>query len=610
MRAVSRSNPKTKRQPQRPTSEGQASVGRRLGLAGVTRFFSRVPDWATLLFFLALILLQTIPSMMQESLTFDEMVRQLPGYLHLTAGEYRIHTAHPPLVKMIAALPLLFTGVRIPPLPREWNDTTVWLFHLDFLYRENDADRVVLLGRLAVLPLTLLLGFLVFRWSKDHFGRGAATFALFLCSFEPNILAHGRLMNTDLPVATFFFLSVYCFFRLTQAATWARLVLAGISLGLALVTKYTAVLAVPILVLLGVGFALSPRPFVLQLRGFPRTSVTRRGRKLLFLLGALVVLGLIAYVVIWGTYRFRYAGGTAAGYGYQRPWEEVLPDRPATRAVILWTREMRLLPEAYVYGLSIVSTRVRRLAFLMGETSDEGWWYYFMVTFLLKTPIPLLLLLGLAIALVRASWKRKGVEVFFLLFPPLVYLAIASVGKMNIGHRHLLPVYPFFFVFISALIPWVFQQKALLKGTMAVLAAWYVFSSVSIFPHYLAYFNELAGGPDGGYKYLVDSNLDWGQDLKGLKRYMDAHGISRIWLSYFGTASPEYYGIAYNALPSYLFNFPGRETVPTPYMAISATNLQGVYLPALGLDPDYFKAFRDKQPVAKIGYSIFIYSLE
>jgi hypothetical protein len=581
-----------------------------LGLAGVPHFFSKVPDWAILLFFFGLILLETVPSLTQESLTFDELVRQLPGYLHLTEGEYRIHTAHPPLVKMIAALPLLFTGVRIPPLPREWNDSTVLLLHLDFLYRENDADQLVLLGRLAVLPLTLLLGLFVFRWSKDHFGRGAATFALFLCSFEPNILAHGRLMNTDLPVATLFFLSVYVFFRMIQAVTWARLALAGISLGLALVTKYTAALGVPIFFLLGIGFALSPRPIVLQLRGFAEGSVTGRGRKLLVLLGALVVLGLIASVVIWGAYRFRYTGGTAAGYGYQRPWEDVLPDRPVPRAMILWAREMKLLPEAYLYGLSIVSTKVKRLAFLMGETSDEGWWYYFIVTFLLKTPLPLLLLLGLAIALARTIWKRKGVEVFFLLFPPLVYFAIASFGKMNIGHRHLLPVYPFLFVFVGALVPWVIQQKALLKGAVAVLAAWYVFSSASIFPHYLAYFNELAGGPDGGYKFLVDSNLDWGQDLKGLKRYMDAHGISRIWLSYFGTASPEYYGIAYNALPSYLFNYPRRETVPTPFVAISATNLQGVYFPVLGLDPDYFKAFRDRQPIAKIGYSIFIYRLE
>ena len=159
-----------------------------------------------------------------------------------------------------------------------------------------------------------------------------------------------------------------------------------------------------------------------------------------------------------------------------------------------------------------------------------------------------------------------------------------------------------------------------MKGGLAALALWYIISSASIFPHYLAYFNELIGGPGQGYKYLVDSNLDWGQDLKGLKRYMDAHGIARVWLSYFGSASPDYYGITYDYLPSYvLLNSsnvyeellrldklpPLRGTV-----AISATNLQGVLLPFLGVNKDYFAFYRSQTPVANIGYSIFIYRFE
>jgi len=171
---------------------------------------------------------------------------------------------------------------------------------------------------------------------------------------------------------------------------------------------------------------------------------------------------------------------------------------------------------------------------------------------------------------------------------------------------------------VGSLVPWVRQRSALSKGLMGVLAAWYIYSSTAIFPHYLAYFNELAGGPDNGYKYLVDSNLDWGQDLKGLKRYMEAHGIERVWLSYFGTARPEYYGITYDYLPSYVIWNPEHvweevfrfDTLPPlrGTVAISATNLQGVYFPAG--KTDYFAFYRRQTPIAKIGYSIFIYRVQ
>jgi hypothetical protein len=149
----------------------------------------------------------------------------------------------------------------------------------------------------------------------------------------------------------------------------------------------------------------------------------------------------------------------------------------------------------------------------------------------------------------------------------------------------------------------------MLTGLSVALIGWYVGASCYIHPHYLAYFNELAGGPDNGYKYLVDSNLDWGQDLKGLKSYMQKHGIARINLSYFGTDSPARYGISYDWLPSYGLPNPDPEKhkfVPKGWVAISATSLQGVYLG----DSDIYAWFRERKPVAKIGYSIFIYKMD
>lgn len=206
-----------------------------------------------------------------------------------------------------------------------------------------------------------------------------------------------------------------------------------------------------------------------------------------------------------------------------------------------------------------------------------------------------------------------------MLLPAVLYFGLALASRMNIGHRHLLPIYPCLFVLLGAVWVWAGRQRIFLKACFAALAVWYVASSVTIFPHYLAYFNELAGGPDNGHKYLVDSNLDWGQDLKGLKQYMEKNKIERVWLSYFGLASPDYYGIGYQYLPSLMMFQPrigypellrARRLQPLKgIVAISATNLHGVYLPVLGLDRDYFEFYREQKPVAKIGYSIFIYRL-
>ncbi len=588
-----------------PTPAGQSR-----GQATPFAFLGAIPDWAILLLFFGLILVQAIPSLQQESATFDELVRQLPGYLHLTAKEYRIHSDHPPFIKMLAALPLLFMEVKIPSLPESWTDLTRWNWHHDFLYVANDADRLVLFGRLAVLSLTLLLGYFVFRWSRELFGRAAACFALFLYSFEPNILAHGRLMNTDLAMAGFFFVTCYCFSRLARGVTLLRVLSTGITLGLALTTKYTAVMAFPILLLLALGLAFSRVPLDVRVAGWSPAVLRGRAHKLLVLVGALIMIGVVAYGMIWAIHGFRYAAGTGARYAFANPWERVLPEGPMARAAVLWARESRFLPEAYLHGLALGVGKGTRLAFLMGETRIGGWWYYFVISVLLKTPLALLLLLVIAGARGRVCWRGRGLEAFFLLVPPLAYFTASCAGSLNIGHRHILPIYPFLFVLAGSLIPWMRRQKAVVTAGVAALGVWYIVSSASIFPHYLAYFNELVGGPNQGYKYLVDSNLDWGQDLKGLKRYMDAHGIRRVWLSYFGTASPDYYGIRYNYLPSYIIFDPKDEIAPTPFVAISATNLQGAYAEHIGVDPDFFKEFRTREPIAKIGYSIFLYRLK
>jgi hypothetical protein len=533
---------------------------------------AHVPDWAILLLFCLLFSLQVILAAVRQSATFDEPANLASGYVELTVGDYWLLPRNLPFVKWVAALPLLFVDVRIPPLPQTWNDFSRYSFAHAFLYELNDADTLLLLGRLAVLPLALLLGGLVYWWTRQLFGRGAGLLALVLYTFEPNILAHSGLVTTDLAVACLMFGTVYGLYHVArEGVSLAGLLLPGLALGLALLTKY------------------SLHPLVLIL--------------------LLLAWVLLAYGVLWAAYRFRYDAFVLQGVVPPRAWDHILPAQPLLRQAVLWARAVHLLPEAYLYGFSEqLSVSGHYPAFLMGEIRDGGWWYFFLVTFLLKTPLALLLLVGGALARQRLAWREAPVRTAFLGLPVLVYFLLISASGWNIGHRHLLPIYPFLCVLVGGLVPWAIQRPPWGK---AALAAWYCAASLWIAPHYLAYFNELIGGPAQGYRYLVGSNLDWGQDLKGLKRYMDAHGISRVWLSYFGTARPDYYGIVYNYLPSVLRIRTTTDNVPTPFVAISATNLQGVHLrAALRVDPDLFKKYQDRRPIARIGYSIFLYRLE
>jgi hypothetical protein len=197
----------------------------------------------------------------------------------------------------------------------------------------------------------------------------------------------------------------------------------------------------------------------------------------------------------------------------------------------------------------------------------------------------------------------------FLLVPASVIFCFFSLEHQSIGLRYVLPMYPFLFVFASKTAQLCLSNQRL-RGLYIAAVVWYMGASFYIHPHYLAYFNELVGGPNNGSQYLVDSNLDWGQDLKGLKAYMEKHAISRINLSYFGSDSPERYGIKYNWLPSYVLRDPDPQNPAfehglNGWVAISASNLQGEYF----VDKNLFSLFRGLKPVAKIGYSIFIYHI-
>jgi hypothetical protein len=530
---------------------------------------------------LLLIFAQALGSARLKSPTMDEQNHIARGLAYLRTGDLRLSVEHPPLVNALCALPLLLhPQVTLPLDHPSWQSGAWYVFADEFLWRANaaDVDCIVFLSRLPVIGLALFLGALVYRWARELGGARAGLLALFLVACDPNILAHARLVTTDLGVTVFSFLAVYALWRVLRdrpgsqldalrgQARWCGVILAGVALGLALTAKFSALL-------LGSLF------FILVLW----QAITHRTARPVF---ALMIVFALAAFTLWAVYGFEVGPLSTGGLSLPAP--------------------------SYLRGVQAILRRTEggNPSFLLGRYSTTGWWYYFPVAFLIKTPIPTLLLL--LVSLVLTALRRKWHRGLFLLLPMAAFFGVNLFSRLNIGYRHLLPVLPFVFVYVSYnLVSW--QKTGLWrKRGFSLLLVWYLVSALFIYPDYLAYFNELVGGPANGYRWLVDSNLDWGQDLPGLQRYVETRGLTQVYLSWFGSAQPEHYDIPYRPLPGYplyqgdaeTFAFNPYHPAPGTY-AISATNLQGVAL----RDHDTFLWFRQRQPMARIGYSIFVYEV-
>ena len=547
-----------------------------------------------------------VDGLCRQSATFDEGAHLPAGYTALVFGDHRLNLEHPPLVKLLAAAPLLALEPVVRTQDESWREGRQWRFGHRFLYRWNDADRLLFWGRLPVVALGCLLALAVWLWARLHWGPQVAAAALGLCVLCPDVLAHGQLVTTDVGFTLFFFLTVVAFERLTDRGSWRWLAAAGLALGAAAAAKFSAVVLAPVLVALALAAAVG------------------QGRKASRVLGSLVAMGAIALAVVWAVYRFRFGISPDPAASALLDWGLVTPPPGMVRSAAAFLREHRLLPEGYLFGfLQVFRLSAERPAFLLGEVSATGWWYYFPVTFLLKTPLPLLALTGLGLAssvrrVLRGATEARRLEMF-LWIPVAVYWLVTLTRNLNIGHRHLLPIYPFLFVAAGRAAVWMWErgrkdpggEKAwwAARPAVALLGLWSAGSALWIHPHHLAYFNELAGGPSRGYRLLADSNLDWGQDLENLKRYLERAGIPRVKLSYFGTADPRYYGIPGDLLPGHILPAPERlvrRIEPGDVLAISATNLQGLYLDDPRMLP-LMAELRRREPFAQVGYSILLY---
>lgn len=515
---------------------------------------------------------QTVLAMRTKSPTADEFSHHVAsGYSYLKTGDFRMNPASPPLPRMMSAFPLLFIGAEAPLGHPSWQAGDSPEFARQFFYVKNDrADDFIFWSRVPNVIVSLLFGLAVFFWSRILLGDAAAVGAVALYSFCPDILAHSGLATADLPVAFFFFMTLAGFYFYLKAPTRKLLVATGIFAGLAFLSKFSAVLLFPILLLVAL---ISGKERAVAL---PKT--------LAFLV--------VCLVTVWAGYFFEVkallkntpdAGKKAAVY--QKIGGNGLLEFAEKTPVPLST-----FSSAFT---SMMITRVKGTnAYLMGRWSTKGWWYYYFIAFAIKNTIPFLVLGVLGLFWVRRL-KIERLTAAVLLVPILSFFAVTLTDRSQAGIRYFLPMYPFFIVLGGAAFGmlWSHRQRAV-KALALFLIAWHIAEAGWIFPHYLSYFNQFAGGPDEGYKFLRDSNLDWGQDLKGVAGLVKKEGYPEIALFYPWPADPGYYKIPYRALSPDEFKRPGRAVY-----VIAAHYLDNV------------EWTKDQAPTRRIGHSMFVYDL-
>ena len=537
-----------------------------------------------------------------NSATWDEPIHLTAGYAALTEGDYRIDPSHPPLLRMWAALPLLVappargidTGVIDRRQPSSWVSEAYGFAHR-FMYVDNDADAMLARGRAMIVLLGAGLGVVIFAWARAWLGLVPAAIVVILFALAPNLLAHGSLVTTDFGVTAFAFGTVYFLWKACERPTPARIAAVACCGALALVTKFSAILLAPIvLVLLAAAIAR---------RALPLRAATAIAASMM----------VAAVVTIWAVYGFRYLPSETAGWAF-----DFTPraDGSVVSAVAGWIDRHRLLPNAYTQGFVYAQSSSQQLpSFLAGQISADGWWYYFPFAFVIKTPLALLLLLAAGVvAGVRGARTAGGVgpwRLAVLFVPAGVFAAAAVASGINLGLRHVLPVYPFVLLIAALAIHRLLQTHARLAPLALALVL--VASSAELahaYPTPLAFFNLLVGGPANGYRYLADSNVDWGADLKRLDRWMERNGVTHVNLAYFGQADPRYYGIDCTHLPGapgFATDAIARPRLPG-YVALSPTLMHGVYSP-----PEwrlFYAPFRDREPVAVLGHALRIYWVE
>jgi hypothetical protein len=590
---------------------------------------------------LALMAALMFTSAWNDTATSDDNVALIAGYSYLRTQEFRLEPQNPPLIKSLAAVPLLFMALHEPWSTNPasgWAQADPDIVGREFLYHSgNDADAIFRAARVPMILFALAFGVVLFLWTRKHYGDATALLTLFFFAFSPTFIAHGRFVATDLGATAGFFLGITSYLRFLKSPTRNNILLAGVALGFALLTKFSTIALLPIYLTLAVIWVLLTdvqprRPFFEVRRGIagarafalrmPDKQQWRALGEIFARTAAIFGVALLVIYVIYLHHTWNYPPEMQRASAI---WHKEIYGLGGTaKDIVIWASDKPLLrPWAeYFLGLLVAlkASGWGQPLFFFGQVYDTGLRIYFPVAYLLKEPLALHLLT--LIALLFSAWqfsrreRSRGAltrwlathltELAFLIVLTVYWTALIR-SNMNIGVRHLLPAFPFMFILIARQLVKLYESlvrpphRRFAVIGMAVLLGWQALSVLRVHPSYLAYFNELAGGPDGGWRYLNDSNLDWGQDVGRLAAYVDRQGITGIHAETFGPPDLGYY------LKEKYLGPVGCGAPPKGWVALSAMIYTGA---PWNRSCDYRKKLPIETVKARIGHSIFVFYVQ
>lgn len=538
-----------------------------------------------------------------DSGTVDEIAHIPSGYTYDKDGDFRLNPEHPPLAKALAGLPLaLNKSIKGPETDWSWTDINQWEAGWFMLYEAgNNPKEVLIWSRLPMMLLMVGLGLFLFKWARELFGTKVGLIVLTLYAFYPDVLAHGRLVTTDVAAALGYVISIYYFEKVLTKFTWKNVIIASVAFALAQLLKFSAFLLFGILLFMAISKAIIDRKE-------PKTNFWqefKRHFKSYFLVSVFSVL------LVWAVY-IPFVWNTPPSIEHTLI-ERNLTQDPKTLPFRNFAHKLENNPITrglghYSLGIMLVVARVEggNKTFIMGHLSDKSIFWYFPVAWLLKTSIPIIILTLVSLATLIFAWpqdKKKKWLLTVILTPIIVYWAFTLKGSLNIGIRHLMPTVPFVLLWIGYTISWFFNSK--FKHTayyaVAVLVLYMVGSTLYNYPNFIAYFNE-ATPKDKRYERLIDSSLDWGQDLLRLKKYVDDSGIKSIKVDYFGGSVPSYY------MPQAVERH--SEYGPTTgWLAVSATFYQSSKLVGQQEGKWSYNWLDELKPEKIIGSSILVFNI-
>jgi 4-amino-4-deoxy-L-arabinose transferase-like glycosyltransferase len=513
-------------------------------------------------------------TIINKSATYDEPIIIASGNYYLSHYENRINVENPPFLKSLLALPTMFININHPKILPElfftYNPNLGFKYGKDFLFT-NNYDLILFLSRSVNIIITIIFAFFIYV-SIDLLLKNSTLallgFILFL--IMPNILANGRLATLDIGVAMLMFASSMLLYKYYLCLKRKWLLYAGVILGLALLSKYTAILLIPIL--------------LAQVLILFFVNKERRVRNTFIVLLSLFIISSITICLFYFNSNYKLLL-------FNRSFNSPLLKGILNNIII--NKIPILLPTAYMEGFDIVSfiNNAGYSSVFWGKfySKSVNIWYYYLSLMLVKIPIPILILTIFgSFGIIKKYYKNK--LLYFFLIPPFIILTCFSFfTDRQLGIRYILPVFPYIIIATIYGINILISLKAKTgKITCYFLILWIIFASLFTYPNYLTYFNLFIGGPSKGYKYFAGSNLDWGQDLPAVKKWLKKKNNPKVYLIYFGPTNPELYNIEQSNTPEYII--------------ISASSLY-----ALKSNNIFYRFLFDSRPYTVINNSILVY---